>query len=242
MFQSPSRWGRCCIRERGLFALVDDEVSVPFSMGTVLHRSALAGAGVGFFSFSPLLDGDGVASMMCHCRRCKHECFSPLLDGDGVASGVARPGRSAACSFQSPSRWGRCCISPEPAPSRRLASVSVPFSMGTVLHLPSPPPARRSCRRFSPLLDGDGVASAILVFVPTFPLCFSPLLDGDGVASPRAERAKIKRSRRFSPLLDGDGVASQIPQRQTLLHRVFQSPSRWGRCCITPMPRWSTLI
>ena len=87
-------------------------------------------------------------------------------------------------AFQSPSRWGRCCI---PLPLRCIggtAVVSVPFSMGTVLHLPkNSQVGRKYPRRFSPLLDGDGVASA------------------------------------------------QEAIRLSIVNR-FQSPSRWGRCCI----------
>ena len=36
---------------------------------------------------------------------------------------------------------------------------------------------------FSPLLDGDGVASALELAYQFLRLGFSPLLDGDGVAS-----------------------------------------------------------
>ena len=131
-------------------------------MGTVLlsvasvrvHDSASA-------SFSPLLDGDGVASLVT-ARNVSAAArgFSPLLDGDGVAS------RSDAacdgnCSFQSPSRWGRCCISRHSG-----------WTIGTDFAFQSPSRWGRCCifrramlpqachRRFSPLLDGDGVASA----------------------------------------------------------------------------------
>src|SRR5271157_5557220 len=37
--------------------------------------------------------------------------------------------------FQSPSRWGRCCIGASLRHRGGLPAVSVPFSMGTVLHL-----------------------------------------------------------------------------------------------------------
>src|ERR1035441_2271655 len=86
LFQSPSRWGRCCILQRAVPGDVQFCVSVPFSMGTVLHPSKSV---------------------------------------------------STTCS----------------------ASVSVPFSMGTVLHLPHQSQATGPIRGFSPLLDGDGVAS-----------------------------------------------------------------------------------
>src|SRR5579871_1277823 len=135
-FQSPSRWGRCCFAAwvtrlpalRSFSPLLDGDgvasldwparaqakslVSVPFSMGTVLLRSA-----------------------SLRRRRGWADRFSPLLDGDGVASAGAVHRERAFIAFQSPSRWGRCCF---PAHRRR----------------------RRSPRsRFSPLLDGDGVAS-----------------------------------------------------------------------------------
>ena len=109
---------------------------------------------------------------------------------------------------------------------------------------------------FSPLLDGDGVASTRRSWVTTFKSSFSPLLDGDGVASGPAS-SSVREQQRFSPLLDGDGVASRTGSRSrervlpvsvpfsmgTVLHLLyrdgfafgplsFQSPSRWGRCCI----------
>ena len=62
-FQSPSRWGRCCIVQ------TNERVSSR--------------------SFSPLLDGDGVASMDCLTQQMAMKGFSPLLDGDGVASDAA---------------------------------------------------------------------------------------------------------------------------------------------------------
>ena len=137
-FQSPSRWGWCCIDHGqlndapsscfsplldgdGVASLIGSPVrtirrlvSVPFSMGTVLHpRSSREGARFRV-SFSPLLDGDGVASTWVFC-----------LQLDYVA-------------FQSPSRWGRCCIFQRSNRCGVGIFVSVPFSMGTVLHPPAP--------------------------------------------------------------------------------------------------------
>ena len=63
-------------------------VSVPFSMGTVLHPDWFKCGFSCVTSFSPLLDGDGVASMRSL-----------------TWINIKRP-------FQSPSRWGRCCIAP----------------------------------------------------------------------------------------------------------------------------------
>ena len=37
LFQSPSRWGRCCIQGESVAIRINQIVSVPFSMGTVLH-------------------------------------------------------------------------------------------------------------------------------------------------------------------------------------------------------------
>ena len=117
--------------------------------------------------------------------------------------------------------------------SRSVHSVSVPFSMGTVL--------LADCRRstpymfsgFSPLLDGDGVASRY-ERTPAKLRRFSPLLDGDGVASMPVFPTRVLRG--FSPLLDGDGVASRCGGGHCT-HRIqFQSPSRWGRCCFAIMP------
>ncbi len=63
-------------------------------------------------------------------------------------------------------------------------------------------------------------------------LSFSPLLDGDGVASVDALTEQLRCTRGFSPLLDGDGVASFILTIESAVQKLFQSPSRWGRCCI----------
>ena len=111
--------------------------------------------------------------------------FSPLLDGDGVASvgGTASQDVAPLLRFSPPSRWGLRCIQTNPVE----------------LHT--------SDFRFSPLLDGDGVASAagglpyenvrisvsvpfsmgkhlLMMLIPRHAVIagFSPLLDGDGIA------------------------------------------------------------
>ena len=161
----------------------DAVVSVPFSMGTVLHRPyPIVGVWPGF-GFSPLLDGDGVASPDVTALATAFLQFqSPSRWGRCCIPLTARH-QLALKGFQSPSRWGRCCIEPWTACSIRLLSC------------------------FSPLLDGDGVASEENNVVGTLLVCFSPLLDGDGVAS-QTLWPPLAHSNRFSPLLDGDGVAS----------------------------------
>ena len=131
-------------------------------MGTVLlflgpgdYRPKLLG-------FSPLLDGDGVAfGRTAPVPWRWMTCFSPLLDGDGVAS-VSNGDLSGGYDD----------------------FVSVPFSMGTVLH-------SLGRKNWIPVAHS-----------------FSPLLDGDGVASCQHRRQHRDLRFRFSPLLDGDGVAS----------------------------------
>ena len=208
-FQSPSRWGRCCISARDVLAL---------------------GA---------------------------HRCFSPLLDGDGVASSDASVrDRGIRHGFQSPSRWGRCCIDRAVTCRASLVQVSVPFSMGTVLHRRGARSSAADCTRFSPLLDGDGVASAKSAVAFADGACFSPLLDGDGVASTLSTHAEALDSSVSVPFSMGTVLhpcsASgchawyyvSVPfSMGTVLHLarradgcavavMFQSPSRWGRCCI----------
>ena len=85
--------------------------------------------------------------------------------------------------------------------------VSVPFSMGTVLHLLDLSRSSHGPLRFSPLLDGDGVASRMSGHAAPARHGFSPLLDGDGVAS-HVQAKHTAQFSSFSPLLDGDGVAS----------------------------------
>ena len=161
MFQSPSRWGRCCIA--GSFSRA--KISAP--------------------CFSPLLDGDGVASFISWRLTMNTVGVSvPFSMGTVLHPGSLRAIRACHLEFQSPSRWGRCCIAGSAAAACNTATfVSVPFSMGTVLHRTA------------------GAACNTAIF------CFSPLLDGDGVAS--------EQHRRIWHLI-----------------LLFQSPSRWGRCCI----------
>ena len=135
-FQSPSRWGRCCIGECGQAGASRYHVSVPFSMGTVLHLGRSSHGRRRRLAFqSPSRWGRCCIAMPHAAARDECRGFSPLLDGDGVASPTRR---SAA---------------------RGISSVSVPFSMGTVLHPSDRLPRRCIASCFSPLLDGDGVAS-----------------------------------------------------------------------------------
>ena len=166
MFQSPSRWGRCCFA--GIHRRHD--------LGIILFQSP------------------------SRWGRC---CFQHL-----------RWRRAAAVRmFQSPSRWGRCCFCParnnRPLPRR----VSVPFSMGTVLLPPAPSPAQLQARPFqSPSRWGRCCFRVARERCPTLVSSFSPLLDGDGVASGSFRDGEPQQFLRFSPLLDGDGVASIFTQ------------------------------
>ena len=111
-------------------------VSVPFSMGTVLHLEQLSQrvAAVSIVSV-PFSMGTVLHLQLTHELAPDALSFSPLLDGDGVASALAAPdARSMPYMFQSPSRWGRCCIATALRDRRHVSYVSVPFSMGTVLH------------------------------------------------------------------------------------------------------------
>ncbi len=153
-------------------------------MGTVLHLLQPACIQTQVFCFSPLLDGDGVASYKYGMYEYGTLSFSPLLDGDGVASLQVNRLSLIRCLFQSPSRWGRCCIA-----DKRPREV-------------------RKGLCFSPLLDGDGVASARSLRMKATSSGFSPLLDGDGVASIHKPVFAGRPFLGFSPLLDGDGVAS----------------------------------
>jgi len=211
LFQSPSRWGRCC------FAYITNL----FTPGTISFSPLLDGDGVALIDenllgrrpmlrrFSPLLDGDGVALLRrLRFRRCKLPRFSPLLDGDGVAFSRSTVITENVIQFQSPSRWGRCCF-----------STQVPDLLN------------RS-RRFSPLLDGDGVAFQQPFYRPhVFRDVSVPFSMGTVLLSNRARWSRDPRRWRFSPLLDGDGVALITGSTGVGTVPVFQSPSRWGRCC-----------
>ena len=185
--------------------------------------------------FSPLLDGDGVASLRPYLWvRVPLQRFSPLLDGDGVASHNLIDGRSPPLGmFQSPSRWGRCCIAVGlQHHAQPDSSVSVPFSMGTVLHRGLPDAVLRHSAGFSPLLDGDGVASRLAFHTSPNAARFSPLLDGDGVASVRDNVRHGVFIQFQSPSRWGRCCIWGVLPEGPGLRREFQSPSRWGRCCI----------
>ncbi len=132
--------------------------------------------------------------------------FSPLLDGDGVASiAEAVPGKVRHL-FQSPSRWGRCCIAAEVHPGEGERQFQSPSRWG------------RCC-----IFTIRSAARAIT--------CFSPLLDGDGVASSNRGDGLAGEIRFQSPSRWGRCciISTTDTAEKTL---AFQSPSRWGRCCI----------
>ncbi len=160
-------------------------VSVPFSMGTVLHHSALPRTPWWALCVSvPFSMGTVLHLEVMPDHVHLFLSFSPLLDGDGVASAKSRPSTQPSARFQSPSRWGRCCIFTTLILCRAANIVSVPFSMGTVLHH----------------MD-------VLWYEHKF--CF--------VSVPFSMGTVLH-------LVTSEGnLINQI---------VFQSPSRWGRCCI----------
>ena len=284
-FQSPSRWGRCCIF--AVFLRVFEKVR-----------------------FSPLLDGDGVASARAVLIWPFRDQFQSPSDVVCVASqqGLHPQAVRTWCMVSVPFSMGTV-FNDRPPDRAAIAgsSVSVPFSMGTVLHpvpeimrrtdltlFQSPSRWGRCCivgivalfdrgsrlpfnRRFSPLLDGGRLLHQVAdqleldtlgyrtVSVPfsmgtvlhrltqaTLPMepevfpqrSFSPLLDGDGVAS-SSMQGTFRHAASLtlaSPLLDGDGVAKSNMRRGAL--RAFCSAgcvsvpsSRWGRCCIARVRR-----
>ena len=105
--------------------------------------------------------------------------------------------------------------------------VSVPFSMGTVLHQTIARHSDFRNRCFSPLLDGDGVASVTQSTLQEKTISFSPLLDGDGVASHRL-RTLVGDPECFSPLLDGDGVASERRVKHSTTALIVSVPFSMG--------------
>ena len=232
-FQSPSRWGRCCFSVKIVGAIAAPGVSVPFSMGTVLLPRIPLDLSHGPYPFqSPSRWGrccfliiiqvaPGFRGFQSPSRwgRC---CFgenqmrsrpafsrpfqSPSRWGRCCFAAARPRWRSRRHSFQSPSRWGRCCFEGQDIESLRGGRVSVPFSMGTVLLLTSA--AGRSSAR----------------------LRFSPLLDGDGVASPRRTWHGL-RLRRFQSPSRWGRCCFDAREACDVRFTQFQSPSRWGRCC-----------
>ena len=232
-FQSPSRWGRCCI-----------------AICSSAEYSRLA-------CFSPLLDGDGVASIHDRADITSFQVSVPFSMGTVLHRSQTSNARWVNTRFQSPSRWGRCCIWPPRRTRSGPARVSVPFSMGTVLHLwktsgvnwseflfQSPSRWGRCCIDSASLPNGPLCSfqspsrwGRCCIRRKSFgpPGCFwfqSPSRWGRCCIQPF--RAGVGRQNLgFSPLLDGDGVASRRIARVNGPIFVFQSPSRWGRCCIS---------
>ena len=158
LFQSPSRRGWSCII--GLYStpLPHQWFQSPSRRGwsciPPLTSVPLVTSG-----FSPLLEGDGLASFVQSVLARDLHGFSPLLEGDGLAS-LGKGGRHEchhhvsvpfskgmvlhpSCShahpgpywrFQSPSRRGWSCINSRTRATLTADSVSVPFSKGMVLH------------------------------------------------------------------------------------------------------------
>ncbi len=227
----------------------------------VLHRGKSPVSAHLHFSFSPLLVGDGLASLnRASMRRCLAR-FSPLLVGDGLASPCTELRKIASSPFQSPSRRGWSCITHHASlaamcivfqsPSRRGWSCILPDDTAGIAGAVFQSPSRRgwSC-----------IAGFLLSHVPT-PPCFSPLLVGDGLAS---IMALVLRSSGYgfqSPSRRGwscigascvcNGVLRefQSPSRrgwscitrrhgQYTFHHVFQSPSRRGWSCIPLAPAY----
>src|ERR1017187_2795433 len=98
--------------------------------------------------------------------------------------------------------------------------------MGTVLHPVKQIPRTTDILRFSPLLDGDGVASCRGTIHRSHEAHVSVPFSMGTVLHHRKTIRQARRNFRFSPLLDGDGVASIPTPRPRLRIISFQSPSR----------------
>src|SRR5579863_8678123 len=135
-------------------------VSVPFSMGTVLH---------------PLADGYHVAALTL--------VSVPFSMGTVLHQFQFADICPQFRLFQSPSRWGRCCIIGGVPRIPAWSAVSVPFSMGTVLHRHPGEVPLRAMVVSVPFSMGTVLHQGFLAFSSRKSPSFSPLLDGDGVAS-----------------------------------------------------------
>ena len=81
--------------------------------------------------------------------------------------------------------------------------------MGTVLHQKFAITKQTLADRFSPLLDGDGVASSPRPLWKGLFLTVSVPFSMGTVLHPFGGADSLMVNLRFSPLLDGDGVASR---------------------------------
>ena len=215
---------------------VDAAVSVPFSKGMVLHRDS----GCHRRPRSRPFQSPSRRGWSCiPAKRSKYGVdqsgFSPLLEGDGLASVRAVVCRVAGRVFQSPSRRGWSCIDVIRERVNAVQDVSVPFSKGMVLHLVLGPRRSRilyafqspSRRGWSCIHHAEGIAGVLLIR-------FSPLLEGDGLAS---RHGGFERAHYFAvsvPFSKGMVLHPHQPRVSVGHFLVFQSPSRRGWSCIFP--------
>ncbi len=111
--------------------------------------------------------------------------------------------------------------------------VSVPFSMGTVLHPLNIARITAQCRSFSPLLDGDGVASRLPVLEqPASSVVSVPFSMGTVLHRSQTFAAMLVAPTVSVPFSMGTVLHLELSEYTGQVHNLFQSPSRWGRCCI----------
>ncbi len=160
-------------------------------------------------------------------------------------------GRGQHLDFQSPTYRGSCCIHLRPQGRIIGTYLSVPYITGKLLHLPERPVSSPRHRSFSPLHNGEAVASDAdrlhperewQLSVPyitgtllhpgssppasaTAANTFSPLHNGEAVASPDAEQCWSAGGLPFSPLHNGEAVASSIRPSGPIRLGYFQSPT-----------------
>src|SRR5579871_3656816 len=111
--------GTVLLRSNARPRLAKLDVSVPFSIGTVLLPMNWLFSRWRWICFSPLLDGDGVASIAHQPLAPLGQLFQSPSRWGRCCFLITRDGRDLMGKFQSPSRWGRCCFDPNIGQCRR---------------------------------------------------------------------------------------------------------------------------
>ena len=191
--------------------------SVPFSTGIRLRRGWSGCGGSGGRSLSvPFSTGIRLRPRCLRRPLCRIRSFSPLLNGDQVATGKAKGGKWGEGGFQSPSQRGSGC---DVSQFSQLTAEDMAFSpllngdqvatLAVRRFLTSVPVT------FSPLLNGDQVATPGRLLpgwlLPGLSVPFSTGIRLRRLHYPRCSSVQVA----FSPLLNGDQVATRCRQRGT---------------------------
>ena len=157
---------------------------------------------------------------------------SPLLpppSADSAAADAAPASILPSLSQSQPPAIGAVALPDVPLAPPPHVALAEPRPVDQVASQSSTVPSANKPNKRAIVAENDDGQSSDVDFPDDEPV--DDENDLDGVAS-SGGAANFLSTSSFSPLLDGDGVASLTRFRRFRRRRLFQSPSRWGRCCI----------